>query len=1426
MANTIVDVRVASSTDDAEENTATGSMSRSSSDLEMSTDGSKNQLIGVRFTGLDIPPGAVIVSAYLQFTVDEVSTGAAALTIGGQDSDDALTFSSSSGDISSRATTDETVDWNPADWNTVGESGDDQQTPDISAIVQEIIDRGGWTADSALALTISGTGKRTAESFNGSAASAPLLHIEYAVPDTGIPAVDLDGDDSSGATGADFAASFVALGAAAAIANTDTLITDSNSTMLESATITITNPETDDVLAFGAMPGGITATLAPDGFSLVLSGTASLADYETAIETVTFESTSATPVTGDRTIDVVVNDGTTDSAAAATTVTVFASNAAPVAGDDSYYAVDGVAKLFDAAELTGNDSDADGDPLTVTGVTVPGNGTAVLEPDGSVTYTAAQGFSGIDTFDYTVSDGKGGVDVATVTVNVIDSGDVQTVESRIATSTDDAEEKLNVNSVSTSSSDLELPVDGSKDQIVGLRFTGLNIPTDAIILNAYIQFTVDEASAGAVALTIGGEDTDDAQTFSTATGNISSRADTDATVDWTPADWTTVGEAGLDQRTPDISAVIQEIVDRSGWTAASALALTLSGSGKRTAESYNGSKTKAPLLHIEYALPGDGVPEVDLDGDDSSGAAAGDFAAIFIVQGAAIAIADADTFVTDSDGTTMETATITITNPETDDALGFDVGEIPGSITAIVAPDGYSVSLSGTASLADYQTAIEAITFENTSGAPVIGDRAIEVIVDDGTTPSAPATATISVLYPNTAPVAAGDAIFAVDGVAKQIAAADLIGNDVDPDGDPLTIIAITDPANGTAVLNPDGSVTYTTDPGHSGADSFDYTISDGRGGTDTATVDIDVVGLLPSETIEARVASSSDDAEENLASSSVSITSSDLELSFDGSKDQLIGMRFTGLAIPIDAVIVNAYIQFTADEVSTGAAALVISGEDADDAQTYSTAAGDLSSRASTDASVAWNPNDWNTVGDSGTDQQTSDISSVIQEIIDRAGWNSGDAIALTIAGSGDRTAESYNGVSASAPLLHIEYAMPADGIPRIDLDGDDSSGATDSDFETTLPYGGGPVAIADSDALVTDSDSLTLESATIIITNPETGDALAFGALPGGITATLAPDGYSLVLSGTASLADYQDAIEDVTFDNPLVDPTIGARTIEVTLDDGATVGPAATTDLTVIGPGFEFMVIADSPYSNGDFDDLEDELSNIPADTQFVIHLGDIKSGSSSVDPETYFPDVADTLQTSTVPLFIILGDNEYNDMPDPDEALTEWKDNFLYFDQNWTHSLGVEYQDVRQENFSFVFDDTLFIGLNMVGSSVHDADEWATRNADNLAWIEEKFGQHGASASNAVLFGHASPKHSGYDVFETGFLTVAQDFDKPILYLQGDTHNWDLDNPWSEAPNIVKVVVDMTNGVNAPLQVSVDNDPNDPFASDHDFGGLFL
>jgi hypothetical protein len=64
--------------------------------------------------------------------------------------------------------------------------------------------------------------------------------------------------------------------------------------------------------------------------------------------------------------------------------------------------------------------------------------------------------------------------------------------------------------------------------------------------------------------------------------------------------------------------------------------------------------------------------------------------------------------------------------------------------------------------------------------------------------------------------------------------------------------------------------------------------------------------------------------------------------------------------------------------------------------------------------------------VGAAGPDQQTPDITSIIQEIVDQPSWANGNSLVIIIAGSGTRTAESFEGSSIDAPLLHIEYVIP----------------------------------------------------------------------------------------------------------------------------------------------------------------------------------------------------------------------------------------------------------------------------------------------------------------------------------------------------------------------------------------------------------------
>ena len=186
-----------------------------------------------------------------------------------------------------------------------------------------------------------------------------------------------------------------------------------------------------------------------------------------------------------------------------------------------------------------------------------------------------------------------------VSILVLYPGPLTTVVVRPLVRHDDAEEKAS-GSVNVSSSDLELMVEDEL-QIVGLRFPGVPIPPGATIASASIQFQVDESSGGLTHLILEAEAADDAALFSTAIGDVSSRARTAASVQWAPAPWTTVGAAGPDQRTPNMASVIQEIVDRPGWSSGNAIAVIVRGTGNRVAESGDGAPGGEPFLQVTYS---------------------------------------------------------------------------------------------------------------------------------------------------------------------------------------------------------------------------------------------------------------------------------------------------------------------------------------------------------------------------------------------------------------------------------------------------------------------------------------------------------------------------------------------------------------------------------------------------------------------------------------------------------------------------------------------------------------------------------------------------------------------------------------------------------------------------------------------------------
>jgi hypothetical protein len=180
-------------------------------------------------------------------------------------------------------------------------------------------------------------------------------------------------------------------------------------------------------------------------------------------------------------------------------------------------------------------------------------------------------------------------------------GAVTTLEVRVAASADDAEEAIGTGKVTLNSPDLEMIHDAS-DQVVGMRFVGLAIPPGATIVTAWIQFTVDETDGGTPTLTLAGAATDNAPAFTTATGNVSTRPRTTATATWRPPSWSVVGQAGPGQQTPELKTVIGEVVGQPGWTSGNALAIIVTGTGKRVAVAWDLNPAVAPLLHVEYTL--------------------------------------------------------------------------------------------------------------------------------------------------------------------------------------------------------------------------------------------------------------------------------------------------------------------------------------------------------------------------------------------------------------------------------------------------------------------------------------------------------------------------------------------------------------------------------------------------------------------------------------------------------------------------------------------------------------------------------------------------------------------------------------------------------------------------------------------------------
>jgi hypothetical protein len=245
------------------------------------------------------------------------------------------------------------------------------------------------------------------------------------------------------------------------------------------------------------------------------------------------------------------------------------------------------------ATLNGSGTDPENGTLTYAWTQPPGQNATITSPTSAITTVDLPAF-GTYTFELAVTDPGGLSDSDQVVVTALDPSGSVTIEVPVATGADDGEEKV-TGRVTLTNGDLDLVVDTTDPMVVGLRFTGINIPGGATITGAYIKFRADETQSDLTSLLIEGHAVANAPALAAVKFNITGRPRTTA-VDWSPPAWT-FGAFGAAQQTPDLMPIISEL-QGAGWTPGKAMVFILSGSGKRTADSVEGGF--APRLVISY----------------------------------------------------------------------------------------------------------------------------------------------------------------------------------------------------------------------------------------------------------------------------------------------------------------------------------------------------------------------------------------------------------------------------------------------------------------------------------------------------------------------------------------------------------------------------------------------------------------------------------------------------------------------------------------------------------------------------------------------------------------------------------------------------------------------------------------------------------
>jgi large repetitive protein len=540
-------------------------------------------------------------------------------------------------------------------------------------------------------------------------------------------------------------------------------------------------------------PLSVTAATAPNG-SVVINPDG----------TVTY--TPNANFSGTDTITYTISDGQGGTATSTVTITVTSANDPPVAVNDAATTPEDVPVTV---PVLANDTDIDGNPLTVTAASAP-NGTVVINPDGTLTYTPRANFNGTDTITYAISDGAGGVANATVTITVTPVNDAPVAVPDAATTAEDTPVTI---SPLVNDSD----VDGDP-----LTITTATAPNGTVVINpnGTITYTPNANFNGA-----------DVITYTISDGN-GGTATTTIAVTVTPVNDAPTVVAPVAAQT-NLDADTVSLPTAASFTDIDGDPLTFTATGLPAGLSINPvTGVVAGVIDRSASQPNGGVYSVTVTASDGQGGSVSTVFAWTVTN-------PAPTAVNDVAATNEDTAvTIAVLGNDT------DPDRDPLTVTAATAPNGIVViNADGT------------ITY--TPNANFNGTDTITYVISDGQGGTATATVTVTVTPVNDPPVAVNDNATTLEDTPVTVA---VLGNDSDVELDPLTVTAATAP-NGTVVINADGTLTYTPNANFNGTDTITYTISDGQGGTATATVTVTVTPVNDLPIAANDVASTNEDA-------------------------------------------------------------------------------------------------------------------------------------------------------------------------------------------------------------------------------------------------------------------------------------------------------------------------------------------------------------------------------------------------------------------------------------------------------------------------------------------------------------------------------------------------------------------------------------